>query len=107
MKAASGDNMWGKFVYQEVVPPEKLVFISSFSDEQGSTAPPPFSEEFPTEIMNTLLLTEQAGRTTVSLRGIPLNATEDQHRFFQGMNASMQQGWKGTLDKLEAYLAKV
>src|SRR5581483_2981373 len=27
--------MWGKFSFREIVPEQKLVFISSFSDEKG------------------------------------------------------------------------
>jgi uncharacterized protein YndB with AHSA1/START domain len=36
MKSPDGSNdMWGKFVYREVVAPERLVYITSFSDERG------------------------------------------------------------------------
>ena len=35
MKAPDGGTMWGKFVYREIVPQERLVFINSFSDEKG------------------------------------------------------------------------
>src|SRR5665647_1251665 len=37
MKSDAGDEMWGKFVYHEIVAPEKLVFVNSFSDEEGNT----------------------------------------------------------------------
>ena len=34
-----GHEMWGRFVYRDVVAPERLVYVSSFSDEaQGSPA---------------------------------------------------------------------
>jgi len=35
LKAPNGAPMWGKFVFREIVPPERLDFISSFSDEEG------------------------------------------------------------------------
>src|SRR4051812_44260088 len=35
MKAPDGTAMWGKFIYKEVTPPERLVVIDSFSDENG------------------------------------------------------------------------
>jgi uncharacterized protein YndB with AHSA1/START domain len=35
MRAPDGKTMWGKFTYRGSVPPEKLVFINSFSDEKG------------------------------------------------------------------------
>ena len=33
LQTPNGQAMWGKFVYREIVPQEKLVFINSFSDE--------------------------------------------------------------------------
>ena len=39
MKAPNGAAMWGLFKYREIVPQEKLVFINSFSDEQGRHHP--------------------------------------------------------------------
>ena len=40
MQTPDGSVMWGKMVYREIVPPEKLVFINSFSDEKGGLTPP-------------------------------------------------------------------
>ena len=41
LRSPNGQEMWGKFVYREIVPEERLVFISSFSDEDaGETRHP-------------------------------------------------------------------
>src|SRR5687768_3572725 len=41
MRAAGGHEMWGKFVYREVVAPERMVFVLSFSDaREGVTRHP-------------------------------------------------------------------
>ena len=32
MKAENGFEMWGRFAYREIVAPERIVFVSSFSD---------------------------------------------------------------------------
>lgn len=106
MQAPNGTVMWGKWVYREVTPPERLVYVSSFSDEAGSTTRAPFSQEFPLELLSTLTLTEADGRTTVTVRGMPLNATEEERRFFESMYPSMQQGWGGTFDQLAEHLAR-
>ena len=37
MRAADGREMWGKWAYREIVPPDRLVFVQSFSDEAGDT----------------------------------------------------------------------
>ncbi|MGC2409899.1 MAG: SRPBCC domain-containing protein [Methyloceanibacter sp.] len=56
--------------------------------------------------MNRLTLTEQDGKTTLTLRGAPVDATEEERKTFAGMFTSMQQGFTGTFDQLAAYLAK-
>ena len=33
--STDGSRMWANFVFHEIVAPERLVFIVSFSDEQG------------------------------------------------------------------------
>ena len=35
MQAPDGKTMWGKWIFREIVPPERLVTVVSFSDEQG------------------------------------------------------------------------
>jgi uncharacterized protein YndB with AHSA1/START domain len=109
MQHPDGIELWGKFVYHEVVAPEKLVYISSFSDPVGNTVPAPFFEEgkWPLEILNELTLDEQDGKTTVTLRGGPINATEEQIQAFAEMHGSMQQGFAGSFDQLEEYMAKL
>ena len=43
MQTPDGKAMWGKFVYREITPPERLVFINSFSDEAGSVTRHPMA----------------------------------------------------------------
>ena len=66
--------MFGRFVYREVAAPERLVFVNSFSDAAGGITRAPFPQldgKWPLEILNVVTLTEEGGRTTVSLRGGP------------------------------------
>ncbi|TXK83831.1 SRPBCC domain-containing protein [Paenibacillus sp. N3.4] len=107
MRAPEGFEMWGKFVYHEIEAPERIVFVNSFSDEEGSTVRAPFSPTFPLEIRNVVTFTEQDGKTTITLRGGPINATEEERAAFRGMKDSMNQGFNGTFNQLEAYLASV
>ncbi|CAG7627198.1 hypothetical protein PAESOLCIP111_02891 [Paenibacillus solanacearum] len=105
MVSPEGHVLWGKFTFYEIVVPEKLVFANSFSNTEGDTVRPPFSESFPLEVMNTFTFEEQDGITILTLRGRPYNATEEEIRFFGSMHESMHQGFGGTFDKLDAYLA--
>jgi len=108
MGRPGGGEMWGKWVYREIAPPERLSFVVSFSDEQGSTQRAPFSPEWPLEVLSTLTFTEvESNKTLVSMDAVPINASDAERRMFRGFTASMQNGWTGTLDQLADYLKKV
>ena len=98
-------QMWGRFHYLEIAEPERIVFTNSFSDKDANIVRAPFSNDFPLEIMNILTLAEQDGKTTVTLKGSPMNATEAEMNFFTNMFSNIQQGFGGTFDQLEEYLS--
>ncbi|HEY4112626.1 MAG TPA: SRPBCC family protein [Rhizomicrobium sp.] len=106
MRSPNGQEMWGKFVYSEVVKPERIVFTNSFSDKDGNTVRAPFAEDWPLEVLNVVTIAEMPGRTALMLRGTPYNATEAEKKWFAAMKPSMDQGFKGTLDQLEGFLAR-
>lgn len=101
-----GHQMWGRFVYRDITPPERLVFISSFSDEAASIGRHPLSPTWPLEIQNTLTLAEKDGKTTLTMVAIPVNATEAELKTFENFHESVRQGFGGTLDQLAEYLAQ-
>lgn len=105
MRSADGHEMWGKFVYREIVSPERIVFVNSFSDEKGNTVRAPFNPNWPLEVLNQVTFVEQDGRTTLTLRGGPIHASEAERKTFDSSHHLMQQGFSGTLDQLAEYLA--
>ena len=46
------------------------------------------------------------GKTVFTVRWQTLDATPEEQHIFDTMHASMTQGWSGTMEQLEAYLAK-
>jgi uncharacterized protein YndB with AHSA1/START domain len=106
MKMPDGQMLWGRFVYGEITPPERLTYISSFADEKGALAPNFWMPDFPLELSNVLTLTEENGKTRLTLVGSPIAASETQVAAFVGLRTSMQGGFAGTFEQLEAYLAK-
>lgn len=106
MKGPDGKEMWGRFVYREIAPPARMVFVISFSDENGGVTRHPLSANWPLEVINTLTFSEQDGKTTLTLRGGPINATEEERATFKAGYPSMQQGFKGTFDQLAEYLMR-
>jgi len=104
-----GHDIYGRFVYRAMAAPERLVFVNSFSDADGGITRAPFPQlghTWPLEVLNTMTLTEQGGKTTLTLRGGPINATEEELKTFVGMRDSMRQGFGGTFDQLDEYLAQ-
>ena len=104
LRMPDGQEMWGKFVYREILPPDRLVFVNSFSDPQGNITRAPFNTKWPLEILNTLTLGEQFNLTTLSLIGRPLNPTPEELDLFDSMTASLHEGFSATFDQLQAYL---
>ena len=106
MQAPDGKAMWGKFVYREIVPPEKLVFINSFSDEKGGLTRHPMAPTWPLEMLSVFTFEEQpGGKTKFTIRWSPHNASEEERKTFDAGHDSMRQGWGGTMEQLAAYLA--
>src|SRR5205085_11589355 len=100
LHSADGKEMWGKFVYREIVPPQRIVLVNSFSDENGGLARHPLSATWPLEMLTTTTLAEEERKTTVTIRWMPLNATEEERKTFDSSHDGMRQGWTGTFDQL-------
>jgi uncharacterized protein YndB with AHSA1/START domain len=107
MRAPNGQVMWGKWVFREIVAPERLATVVSFTDEEGNPLRHPMSPTWPLEVLNTMTLVERDGKTTITIYGTPINAAEEERKTFKDGRASMKQGFTGTLDQLAEYLAKV
>lgn len=102
-----GQEIYGRFVFREVVAPERLVYVSAFSDADGGITRAPFPQlegKWPLEVHNTVTFGEHKGGTMLTLRARPIEATADEHKVFAGLFDSMRQGFGGTFDQLDAYL---
>lgn len=97
--------LWGKFAYQEVVEPDKVAYIRSFSDEQGNTVRSPFSASWPLEILNIVSLKDVEGKTVLKLEGGPVNATVKEVEEYKGAAQMLLKDLENTFDKLADYLA--
>jgi uncharacterized protein YndB with AHSA1/START domain len=107
MRQQDGTVMWGRMIYREIVPPERLVFINSFSDEASGLGRHPLAPTWPIEMYSVFTFEEMPdGKTRFTVTWTPHNATDEERATFDSNHASMTGGWSGTMDKLEAYLAK-
>jgi uncharacterized protein YndB with AHSA1/START domain len=106
MAAPDGTEMWGKWVFREIVAPERLSMVISFSDKDAGVTRHPFAPVWPAEMLGTSTFAEQAGKTLVTSRTVACNATEAERQAFEAGFGSMKQGFTGTFDQLAAYLSK-
>lgn len=97
-------EIWGRAYYREIVPPEKLVYINTFSDEKGAITRHPLAPDWPAELRTTVNFTERNGKTTVTLEWIPINAGEAEIKAFEAGRDSMKGGWGGSFEVLADYL---
>ena len=79
-------------VFQEVVPPERLVFTSAALDSDGN---PMF------EVLTTVTFAEEGGKTKQILRARVIKKTAQAAPYLAGMEA----GWTQTLERLAAYVS--
>jgi uncharacterized protein YndB with AHSA1/START domain len=105
MNTTDGHKMWGKFIYREIVPQTKLVFVVSFSDESGGFTRHPMAPTWPLETLNTVTFSEHNGKTTITITGIPINASAEEQKIFNDSHQGMTMGFTGTYNQLEEYLA--
>ena len=77
--------------YQEIIAPERLVFISAALDEEGE---PLF------EVLNTVTLTERSGKTLLTLEARVVKSTAKGAPYLAGM----EMGWTQTIDRLGEFL---
>lgn len=104
IESPDGFTLYGRFIYKEIIRPEKLVFIVSFSDKEEGIARHPLAPTWPAEMLSTIIFTEQNGKTILEMSAIPINASEEEIKTFVEGFPSMNEGWGGTFSKLMNYL---
>ncbi len=92
-----GHESWGKAVYREIVEPERIVYVDSFSDAEGNIV-----KEMP-ETLITLTFVEHEGKT--KLINHAQYASADALKTV--MDMGMLQGMIATWDSLEEFLEEI
>ena len=106
MKMPNGAEICGKFVYREVTPTSRLVWVHAFSDVIGVLVRHPMSPAWPLEVLTTVSFADLGDKTEVTLDWVPLNASEIEIKTFRDGKPGMQGGWTGSFDQLAEYLAR-
>jgi uncharacterized protein YndB with AHSA1/START domain len=106
MRVSPGMELWGKATYREILPPEKIVWVQCFSDKDGGVTPNPFNKgPWPLYMLTQVSLAENGGKTLLTLKAAPFEATDEETGTFRAAIGGMTQGWTGALQRLTDYLA--
>ncbi len=97
MRSPEGQDHWARSVYRAIVPPEKLVYTSTFADEHANPI-----EGIP-EHLTTVIFTEEVGKTQVSARVQFASAAA----LSVAVEMGMVQGMNMTWDYLVGYVQEL
>lgn len=101
----NGNEMWLLTKYEEVVSPERLVFLQYFSNEQGDVLPMPHMPNWPRHMLATLYFEAiEANRTKLTFLWEPRDATADELIAFEASRTDHQNGWGAGMDQLHTYI---
>ena len=101
--------MWGLFTYREIVPQEAWSSSIRSPTRSGGVTRHPAAPTWPLQMLSTFTFEDApGGKTKFTVRWQPLDATPEEQATFDSdqSRVSMTNGWTGTMDQLEAYLAK-
>jgi uncharacterized protein YndB with AHSA1/START domain len=99
-----GTVNFGRFIFGEIVPYDCLEFTNSFSDEKGNIVRAPFDIPFPLQVFYRLIFTESNGKTTITMTGQPVQATDEEIDSFRSLLPDMRKGFGASFGKLSDYL---
>lgn len=106
LRSSGGVEVWGKWTFREIVAPERFTFLMAFSDKDGGLGRHPMAPQWPQQMTATILFAEMGGKTLVTVKSVPHEATKEEIKVFRAGFASMTEGWTGTLDQLATFCAK-
>ncbi|MFK7994892.1 MAG: SRPBCC domain-containing protein [Granulosicoccus sp.] len=102
------NQIWLLTKYEEVVSPERLVFLQYFSNEQGDELPMPHIASWPQHMLATLHFEEIAeNRTKLTFLWEPRNATEKEIDVFESSRADHGKGWGAGMEQLHNYIESI
>lgn len=99
-----GDTLWGKLIFQEIQALSCLVYIDSRTDALGNICPHPLSTIWPLDTLNIITFSELEGRTMLTLKSTPINASKEEFDMFQSSHDAVQCGLARTWKRLDEFL---
>jgi uncharacterized protein YndB with AHSA1/START domain len=108
LSGPDGAAMYSSAHYLELAEPTRVVYTQQFRTETEAIARHPMAPTWPESMLTVVEFTpESEGETRVTLTWEPDGSnTPEEIATFCGARTGMTQGWTGSFDKLESYLAR-
>ena len=100
MRSPENQDQWARSVYREIVPPEKLVYTTTFADEHANAI-----EGMP-EHLTTVIFTQEAGTNRVTARVQFSSAAALKVAVDLGMLQGMSITWEFLVEYVQELQAK-
>lgn len=97
---------FAKWHIRRVEAPSTLEVLISFTDAEGRTVPNPWDAMWPLRMCARFTLEDLGAETRLTLVNAPFGGTAEAWTTFLAGHGDMQQGFGGTFDQLEAFLAR-
>lgn len=100
-----GPEMFSLCLWRALTPHRLVSWEQSFCTREGVKCAPPFFDDWPQTLLTEVTLEPHDQGTFLTLKWTPIEFTEAALAMFARQMDSMTDGWNGSLDKLEAWLA--
>lgn len=108
MSNDQGFTLYGTVEYKEITKPNRIVYTQQFADENENVSKHPGAPVWPETMLTTVTFTEEpeTKQTRVTVQWeVTGKSTSEELQAFIKEKGGMTQGWTGSFDKLEEYLA--
>lgn len=100
-------SMLSKMAFEEVSPPEKMVWLHSMTDADWNVVANPMMPDWPRTLLTTVTFKEAGGKTKVRLSQVPVDASEAEIKCFADAMANMDGGWGKGFAIIDEILAEL
>lgn len=102
-----GGGSFERMDYQDVVEPERLVWLHYTTDPEFNPAPNPMMPSWPRSLLTTVTFTEDGDKTRLRLTWVPHEASADEIAAFAQAVGQMGSGWGKGMEIIDKILAEL
>ena len=102
-----GNSNFQRVEYTEVIPPERLVWLHSVTDEDWNVTANPMMPDWPRVLLTTVTFEPDGDRTRMRLTWVPHEASDAEIACFAAALEGLDKGWGAGMDLLAELLAEL